>query len=120
MCCPFLVHKPELKLSRWLFSAHMTPVNYLFHRHGCVTVSLEQGLDFDSPAVSKFIDLASEQGAIDFEEAPTLSEDQQQYLVCISSLSNTILLNHSLISSFTARHSSWPHSKMPFQILDPA
>jgi len=71
----------------------MTPVNYLFHRHGCVTVSLEHGLDFDSPAVGKFIDLASEQGAIDFEEAPTSSEEQQQYLVHISSLSNTILLN---------------------------
>ncbi|KIM48863.1 hypothetical protein M413DRAFT_88324 [Hebeloma cylindrosporum] len=61
-------------------SAHMTPVNYLFHRHGCVTVSLEQGLDFDSPTVSKFIDLASEQGAIDFEEARTSSEEHQQYL----------------------------------------
>ena len=71
----------------------MTPVNYLFYRHGCVTVSLEQGLDFDSPAVGKFIDLASEQGAIDFEEAPTSSEEQRQYLVRISSLSNTILLN---------------------------
>jgi transcriptional/translational regulatory protein YebC/TACO1 len=58
----------------------MTPVNYLFHRHGCVLVSLEQGLDFDSPAVSKFIDFASDQGAIDFEEAPTSSAEHQQYL----------------------------------------
>jgi hypothetical protein len=70
----------------------MTPVNYLFHRHGCVLVSLEQGLDFDSPVVSKFIDLASEQGAIDFEEAPTSSEEHQQYLVHISALSNFILV----------------------------
>jgi len=60
----------------------MTPVNYLFHRHGCVLVSLE-GIDFDSPAISKFIDLASEQGAIDFEEAPTSSAEHQQYLVSL-------------------------------------
>lgn len=60
-------------------------------------VSLEQGLDFDSPTVSKFIDLASEQGAIDFEEAPTSSEEQQQYLVRISTLSNIVLVRISTI-----------------------
>ncbi|KDR73460.1 hypothetical protein GALMADRAFT_124566 [Galerina marginata CBS 339.88] len=47
-------------------SAHMTPVNFMFSRRGCMTVSL----DNPSQALDKLMAVAIENGAVDVDEVP--------------------------------------------------